>query len=778
MYNPIKTIALTVVAFTLLNRAGANASLRGLSSCLTTGDAFCQNPQVQGPGSYCTTNSHVCHGGVIPCNCVDASEDQLSKLLGGGHVVNEVVTKGAAPRQNTARVLTHQPPKASARVDGSFMWVEFPEIYDLNALSSYYDKIYNHIMGNQIGMGYSQVVVRVTTPDDALTGTRSSPLYTHLLNRIAGKMQVLCYPDVTTNHGKRDQWVAASPIGSFLDGAIQYAARNGDIFTGVVYDTEEFTGTPSYNKLLNNDNSEIRMAASEGLTTALTCGFDEVTRPDNRGSKFLNTVDHLYLQMYDFYNNAGKPIASSPSSTPFVTHQNDANGMYNYLFSGKSDVKAVKYTESSYTKYSQQGKISMMWSTSFNTSPDCIHPLNGQCGDTKAHYEFGVWEGSPFVSFLANVKGSYPQAPQGVMQFAFMPKSWDCAISAQQQLQDYLGGNGGNDDNEEVVGSTTKAAPKPEPPAPSSKVDGSFMWVEFPEIYDVNALGSYYDKIYNHIMGNQIGMGYSQVVVRVTTPDDALTATRSSPLYTHLLNRIAGKMQVVCYPDLGSDSKRGQWTAASPMGSYLDGAIQYAARNGDIFTGVVYDTEEFTGTPSYNKLLNNDNSEIRMAASEGLTTALTCGFDEVTRPDNRGSKFLNTVDHLYLQMYDFYNNAGKPIASSPSSTPFVAHQNDANGMYNYLFSGNSDVKAVKQTESSYAKYSQQGKISMMWSTSFNTSPNCMKPLNGQCGDTKAHYEFGVWDGVPFVDFASKVKADYPNAPQGIMQFAFMPQSWE
>ncbi|KAF4653096.1 hypothetical protein FOL46_009369 [Perkinsus olseni] len=239
-------------------------------------------------------------------------------------------------------------------------------------------------MGNHVGMRYSQVVVRVTTPDDALTGTRSSPLYTHLLNRIAGKLGVICYPDLGTGHGKRDKWVAASPMGSFLDGAIQYAARNGVAFTGVVYDTEEFVGTSSYDKLLHRDNSEIRMAAPHGLTTALTCGFDELTRPDNRGPHFLETVDHLYLQMFNFYDDAGVPIASSP-----------------------------------------EGKISMMWSTSFNTSPNCMQPLNGQCGDTLAHYEFGVWEGLPFVSFLSNVVDHYPKAPQGIMQFAFMPRSWE-----------------------------------------------------------------------------------------------------------------------------------------------------------------------------------------------------------------------------------------------------------------------------------------------------------------------------------------------------------------
>ncbi|EER17290.1 hypothetical protein Pmar_PMAR001623 [Perkinsus marinus ATCC 50983] len=167
-----------------------------------------------------------------------------------------------------------------------------------------------------------------------------------------------------------------------------------------------------------------------------------------------------------------------------------------------------------------------------------------------------------------------------------------------------------------------------------------------------------------------------------------------------------------------------------------------------------------------------------MAAAEGLTTAVACGFDEVTRPDNRGSIFLKTVDHLYLQMFDFYNDAGVPIAASPSTTPFVTYLNDSHAMYDYLFSGKSDVKAVKYTEASYTKYSQEGKISMMWSTSFNTSPNCMQPLNGQCGDTKAHYEFGVWDGVPFANFAGIVKSAYPNTPQGIMQFAFMPKSWE
>ncbi|KAF4734774.1 hypothetical protein FOZ63_001412 [Perkinsus olseni] len=375
-----------------------------------------------------------------------------------------------------------------------------------------------------------------------------------------------------------------------------------------------------------------------------------------------------------------------------------------------------------------------------------------------------------------------------------------CAIPAQQQLQNYLGGH-------DVVSSTNPAAPKtssgapattravtetdtavPEttsvalkttPPPPPATVDNSFMWVEFPEIYDPHQLGAYYDEVYNHVMGNHIGMRYSQVVVRVTTPDDALTGTRSSPLYTHLLNRIAGKLSVICYPDLETaHGKRDQWLAASPMGSFLDGVIEYAARNGDVFTGVVYDTEEFAGTPSYNSLLNHDNSEIRMAAPNGLTTALTCGFDEVTRPDNRGSIFLETVDHLYLQMFDFYNDAGVPIASSPVTTPFVTYVNDALVMYNYLFSGKSDVTAVKYTENSYVQYSQEGKISMMWSTSFNTSPNCMQPLNGQCGDSKAHYEFGVWDGVPFVNFASRVKADYPNTPQGIMQFAFMPESWE
>mmetsp|Transcript_16169 Transcript_16169/g.15970 ORF Transcript_16169/g.15970 Transcript_16169/m.15970 type:complete len:107 (-) Transcript_16169:217-537(-) len=96
--------------------------------------------------------------------------------------------------------------------------------------------------------------------------------------------------------------------------------------------------------------------------------------------------------------------------------------------SSKPQVKAVDRPSTAailMSEYSQEGKISMMWSTSFNTSPNCMHPLDGQCGDVEAHYEFGVWEGSPFVSFLSNVIAHYPGAPQGIMQFAFMPHSWE-----------------------------------------------------------------------------------------------------------------------------------------------------------------------------------------------------------------------------------------------------------------------------------------------------------------------------------------------------------------
>ncbi|EER08628.1 hypothetical protein Pmar_PMAR017684 [Perkinsus marinus ATCC 50983] len=426
MMSAIRSSALFLSCI-VVERAWGFAPLRGLQSpCLSTGDVFCQDPRLEGSGSYCSTNSHVCHGGTIPCSCSSSAEQQLQNYLGGASSSSPAAPKTdpAAP-STTSTAHNPAPPSPSTSVGNSFMWVEFPEIYDVNELGAYYDEVYNHVMGNHIGMSYSQVVVRVTAPDDALTGTKKSPLYTHLLNRIAGKMSVICYPDLAPAHGKRERWEGASPMGSFLDGAIQYAARHGDIFTGVVYDPEEFAGTPSYNKLLNGDNSDIRMAAVEGLSTALTCGFDEVTRPDNRGSIFLNTVDHLYLQMFNFYNNAGVPVASSPAATPFVTHLNDGNAMYDYLFSGDSDVTAVKYTEPSYTKYSQEGKIFMMWSTSFNTSPNCMHPLDGQCGDVEAHYEFGVWEGSPFVSFLSNVIAHYPGAPQGIMQFAFMPHSWE-----------------------------------------------------------------------------------------------------------------------------------------------------------------------------------------------------------------------------------------------------------------------------------------------------------------------------------------------------------------
>ncbi|KAF4713275.1 hypothetical protein FOZ62_018505, partial [Perkinsus olseni] len=149
--------------------------LRGLSSsCLTTGDKFCQDPRVQGAASYCMGNSRVCHGGSISCSCAIPAQQQLQNYLGGHDMVSS--TNPAAPKTSsgaptTTRVFTETdtvvpettsvalkttPPPPPATVDNSFMWVEFPEIYDAHQLGAYYDEVYNHVMGNHIGMRYSQ----------------------------------------------------------------------------------------------------------------------------------------------------------------------------------------------------------------------------------------------------------------------------------------------------------------------------------------------------------------------------------------------------------------------------------------------------------------------------------------------------------------------------------------------------------------------------------------------------------------------------------------------
>lgn len=303
----------------------------------------------------------------------------------------------------------------------------------------------------------------------------------------------------------------------------------------------------------------------------------------------------------------------------------------------------------------------------------------------------------------------------------------------------------------------------------------------------------YYSGIHEFVMNNCANIRTTRLILRTVNPYypnnggatgnfQMFTPTTSSPLYTGLLSRLPGNVEVKFYPYIMEDTDREFWATYAGTNDPLEGVFVFV-RDWQNFlksvnapvtvSGFVCDGEELVKTTKYSVSTSASHMLPLQAQYPGVTFGLALGFDAVGRMNTYiASGVVN--GGVYLEFYDFYYP--KPRVDSSLESPFLLNVNNATAMVEIVANHmvTSDIWTAIQVAT--ANYPDMP-IYPMWSIQNIEKTSCIFPLGNQCG---LNYEFGNWSPVAFNQFIQQINVAVPALQplqHGIFQYNFMPFSW-